>query len=291
MGTKKKPTPKSLSSGRPPLAKPSRSMSRKASRALISSHHQLEKMRHQALAKGDKQTETKIAAELANLGGLDHYQKASLQGQSIDRGGDTSKILLAWLPVAEIRAGGRQPRVLEVGALSTRNACSTSGLFDMVHIDLNNQETGIQKQDFMERPLPESDADRFDMISLSLVLNFVPDAARRGQMLLRTLSFLRPTDIADQTTEAFFPSLFVVLPRSCVDNSRYFTDKRFEKLMTPLGYAKIRAKSTQKLVYSLWRRVSTKPVGPIDFVKKEVNPGRTRNNFAITMKRATDEPA
>lgn len=289
MGTKKKQTLKSLSSGRPPLIKSSRSMSRKASRALITSHHVLEKKRHQAVARGDKEEEAKLDAELTSLGGLNHYQQASLQGQSIDRGGDTSRTLLEWLPVAEVKACERRLSMLEVGALSTRNACSTSGLFDMVHIDLNSQEAGIQKQDFMERPLPDNDGDRFDIISLSLVVNFVPDAARRGQMLVRTLSFLRSLDAENATIDTFFPSLFMVLPRSCVENARYFTEKRFEKLMTLLGYAKVRAKSTQKLVYSLWRRTCTAPLGSIEFAKKEVNPGRTRNNFAITLKRPTVE--
>jgi 25S rRNA (adenine2142-N1)-methyltransferase len=264
-------------------------MSRKASRALINKHHQLEKSRHQAAAKGDIEAEAKIAAELADLGGLDHYQQASLQGQSNDRGGDTSKLLLEWLPMPEIRALGQPLKMLEVGALSTRNACSTSGLFDMVHIDLNSQEPGIQKQDFMERPIPEHNAERFDMISLSLVLNFVPDAARRGEMLLRTLSFLRPAITTTTTTaEELLPSLFLVLPRSCVDNSRYFTDARLEELMALLGYAKIRTKSTQKLAYSLWRRASPARTGATDFTKKEVNPGRTRNNFCVTLKRSTD---
>lgn len=289
MGTKKRQAPKSLSSGRPPLVKSTRSMSRKASRTLINRHHQLEKSRHQAEAKGDTQAEARIAAELADLGGLDHYQQASLQGQSSDRGGDTSRILLEWLPIPEIKAHGQPLRMLEVGALSTRNACSTSGLFDMVHIDLNSQEPGIQKQDFMERPHPKNDADRFDMISLSLVLNFVPDAARRGEMLVRTLSFLRSTITATATTtEEFLPSLFLVLPRSCVDNSRYFTDARLEELMALLGYAKIRSKSTQKLAYSLWRRGSSARTRATDFTKKEVNPGRTRNNFCVTLKRSTD---
>ncbi|KAH6603423.1 hypothetical protein Trco_008198 [Trichoderma cornu-damae] len=274
-----------LTQGRPPLAKPSRSMTRKASRTLINQHHQLEKTRARAIRSGDKETEAKVAAELENLGGLGRYQKASLQGQSIDRGGDTSKVLMEWLPLDELKKQPRPLQMLEVGALSTRNACSTSGVFDVEHIDLNSQEPGIRQQDFMERPLPENGEGEFDVISLSLVLNFVPDALGRGAMLVRTLSFLK-ADVGGATAaESLFPCLFVVLPRSCVDNSRYFTDARFDELMAALGYTRVRSKKTQKLAYSLWRRRATAVVRTgLTFPKQEVNPGRTRNNFVMTLK-------
>lgn len=286
MGAQKKTRIKSLSAGRPPMVKSSRSMSRKASRTLINKHHQLEKQRRQAAAKGDTEEQAVIAAELAKLGGLDHYQKASLQGQSLDRGGDTSKVLLEWLPVSELRKREQPLRMLEVGALSTRNACSTSGVFDVQHIDLNSQEPGILQQDFMERPLPETDLEKFDIISLSLVLNFVPEAGGRGQMLLRTLSFLHTeSDVSNDIDQKLFPSLFLVLPRSCVDNSRYFTLARLEELMVALGYVQVRSKMTQKLTYSLWARVRGLPARIPEFGKQEINPGRTRNNFVITLKK------
>lgn len=263
-------------------------MSRKASRTLINTHHQLEKQLRQAAGNGDKDAEARIISQLAKLGGLDHYQKASLQGQSLDRGGDTSKVLLEWLPVSELRKQSQPLKMLEVGSLSTRNACSTSGIFAMQHIDLNSQEPGIMKQDFMERPLPKDKSELFDIISLSLVLNFVPDAEGRGQMLLRTLSFLRTSlDAEAESSHALFPCLFVVLPRSCVDNSRYFTDTKFDELMAILGYVRTNTKMTQKLAYSLWRRSSTVADKRPNFTKKEVNPGRTRNNFVMTLKAST----
>ncbi|CAH0016551.1 unnamed protein product [Clonostachys rhizophaga] len=275
---------KSLKAGRPPLAKSSRTMSRRASRALINNHHQLHKKRRQAIVQGDKATETALNEELAKLGGLEKYQKASLQGQSQDRGGDTSKVLLEWLPVTELRKSERKLRMLEVGSLSTQNACTTSGLFDMVHIDLNSQEPGIEQQDFMERPLPGDESEKFDIISLSLVLNYVPEAEGRGQMLYRTLSFLRETSEQSHpgVVGPTFPALFVVLPRSCVTNSRYFTEERLEELMNALGYQKLRDKLTQKLTYSLWKRVGD-PADRRKFPKKELNPGKTRNNFVITL--------
>lgn len=261
-------------------------MSRKASRTLINKHHQLEKQRRQAESKGDKEAEALITAEVEKLGGLDHYQKASLQGQSIDRGGDTSRVLLDWLPVSDLRKRDGPLKMLEIGALSTQNACSKSGIFEVTHIDLNSQEPGIEQQDFMERPLPTDGSEKFDILSLSLVLNFVPDAAGRGQMLLRTLSFLRTaTDGLSESAEGLFPSLFLVLPRSCVDNSRYFTEAKLEELMKALGYAQVKRKMTQKLAYWLWTRVHGLPMRIPEFTKKEINPGKTRNNFVVTFRK------
>ncbi|KAF9871606.1 nucleolus protein [Colletotrichum karsti] len=295
-----KQTPKLLASGRPPTLKKAKSISRKETRTLINTHHTLQKKRQQALARNDKKEAAAITAEISALGGLEEYQRASLQGQRIDRGGDSSKVLLDWLRPAELqpvkaknvatkRNGEgiehRRLRMLEVGALSTDNACSKSGLFDMELIDLNSQRPGIVQQDFMDRPLPKDDTERFDIISLSLVLNYVPDHSLRGQMLLRTLSFLRQPhgDLPDNARE-FFPSLFVVLPRSCVANSRYFSQERLVELMTLLGYIQLKDKVTNKLVYSFWKREDSprQPLPP--FVKKEINPGPNRNNFTITLK-------
>ncbi|PHH89176.1 hypothetical protein CDD83_6570 [Cordyceps sp. RAO-2017] len=221
-----------------------------------------------------------MSAEIAALGGLEQYQQASLQGQSLERGGDTSKILLEWLPISELRSLGRRLRMLEIGALSTRNACSTSGLFDMVHIDLKSREPGILQQDFMERPLPGAEAEKFDIISLSLVLNFVPEAATRGLMLARSLSFLRG---GAEKPGLPTPSLFMVLPRSCVTNSRYFSETRLQELMGALGYELVKAQQSHKLAYSLWQLRGAQAQADIRFTKQEVNPGRKRNNFVVTL--------
>lgn len=288
MGVSRKKTHKSLSQGRPPQFKSTNaSISRRAARTLINKHHTLEKRRQQALKNGDEASAAAASAEIAALGGLDRYQQASLLGQSKLRGGDSSIILLEWLaPFLSSREKVPRTsriRMLEVGALSTDNACSTSGYFDNVRIDLNSQEPGILKQDFMERPPPSGPEERFDIISLSLVLNFVPDPASRGDMLRRTTEFLREPSVAARREEPY-PSLFLVLPRSCVLNSRYCTEERLEQIMLSLGYSKAESKTTQKLVYYLWKLNTPSPSAhDRTFPKKEVNAGPKRNNFAISL--------
>lgn len=280
-----------LSSGRPPILKPQvASITRKASRTVINKHHQLEKARVLAAKQGDQAKSAAIQAEIEALGGLDQYQKASLQGQHKDRGGDSSIVLLEWLGLNKKSAkleGTNRLRMLEVGALSTANACSRSGCFDMVCIDLNSQEKGILQQDFMERPIPTLNSERFDVLSLSLVVNFVPDPVGRGNMLRRTLSFLRqPLIECEASCKDQLPVLFLVLPRSCVDNSRYCTNERLAEIMTMLGFTVLQEKKTNKLIYQLWKRTSLKPLSNTVFRKQELNPGATRNNFSIVLERS-----
>lgn len=285
---KKKRQPASLASGRPPTVRRSKSISRKATKSLINKHHLLEKRKQQAISNGDKAEEAAIATEIAALGGLEKYQQASLQGQRDDRGGDSSRVLMEWLqPVTNLpkEPGERRLRMLEVGALSTDNACSKSRLFDIERIDLNSQGKGILQQDFMERPLPHDAAGRFDLISLSLVLNFVPDPKGRGKMLLRTLEFLHEPGHYPHATsrKAFIPSLFLVLPAPCVTNSRYLDEERLVDIMASLGYAKMESKATQRLVYYLWKR-DTEVQSSRSFPKEEIRRGSSRNNFAIVLK-------
>lgn len=156
-------------------------------------------------------------------------------------------------------------------------------MFDVRRIDLSSRHPSIETQDFMERPLPEKDHEKFDVISLSLVLNYVSLPTGRGAMLRRTTEFLRDRsfDQADSPLAGLFPSLFLVLPAPCVTNSRYLNEDRLAEVMNCLGYALIRSKLSSKLCYQLWR-LNGGGMGH-GVLKKEVNPGKSRNNFAIVL--------
>ncbi len=236
-----------------------------------------------------------IQAQIESQGGLEAYQAASMTGQRRERGGDTSKVLVEWFaPV--IRSTGKSGengespvKLLEIGALRTDNACSRSALFEVTRIDLRSQTAGIAQQDFNERPLPQTEDEKFDVISLSLVLNYVPDASGRGSMLKRTCAFLRNVDCPpDHPFNAVLPSLFLVLPAPCVTNSRYLDEAKLTEIMGSLGYVMTKKKISQKLVYYLWRhnRVTaavTEAEKEIVLKKEEIAPGGKRNNFAITL--------
>lgn len=225
-------------------------------------------------------------------------ENASFQvcGQSSQRGGDSSKILIEWIEEARrsskpksalsdnttVHAAEKRLRLLEVGALGPDNACSKSPMFEVKRIDLNSRHLTIETQDFMERPLPKNDDERFHIISLSLVLNYVSLPSTRGAMLRRTTRFLRD-ELLGSPLAGLFPSLFLVLPAPCITNSRYLNEDRLAEIMNSLGYTLVRSKLSAKLSYQLWRLDNGGTSRDGLKKKEEVNPGKTRNNFAIVL--------
>jgi 25S rRNA (adenine2142-N1)-methyltransferase len=211
----------------------------------------------------------KIEYENEKSGGLAKYQAASLYGQETKRGSDSSKWLFDNVP--ELKESNDMT-ALEIGSLSTKNHISKH-FKGIIRIDLNSNEPGIIKQDFMQRPLPKSDKDRFDVISCSLVLNFVPTPAQRGDMMKRFTEFIipRPTSI-----------LFIVLPLSCLTNSRYCDKSHFIKICESLGFELIQYHEAKKLVY-LALRWTHNPDKKIKYTKKKLHDGPIMNNFSITL--------
>jgi 25S rRNA (adenine2142-N1)-methyltransferase len=276
---------KAINHGRPPLLKThSAALSSRATRSIIRSHHTLYKEYSKAVEQGDAARATHLERVIDDKGGLEKYQIASTLGQSGSRGGDSSKVLVEWLreTIGDARSRNVRLRVLEVGALSTKNAVSQVECLDVTRIDLHSQEPGIQEIDFMELPVPAIEGQRYHIISLSLVLNFIPDAAGRGAMLRRIPDFL-VTD-SSEPANRLFPCLFLVLPLPCVANSRYLTEGRLEQIMTSLGFSSIRVKKTAKLYYSLWNYVRAEVKMSMTVKKEELRSGSSRNNFAIILR-------
>ncbi|KAF2012858.1 hypothetical protein BU24DRAFT_435202 [Aaosphaeria arxii CBS 175.79] len=282
--------PKSLSHGRPPISKPSERMSSKQSRTIIRTHHRLHKEHAAAVRKGDAQTAARVKQAIEQKSNLKLYQAASKQGQSKDRGGDSSKLLVQWMqehkiihPNKDTNATTTNPyQLLEVGALSTKNEISRfPKLLQVTRIDLNSQEPGILQQNFMERPLPSVPSDYFDIISLSLVLNYVSDAVGRGEMLKRTTEFLRLQTSQPEAANDALPLLFLVLPLPCVANSRYLNEQLLERIMTGLGYQVLNKKNTNKLCYYLFKLTGNVHGTKAD--KRKVRDGPSMNNFCIVV--------
>ncbi|KAK5459496.1 25S rRNA (adenine2142-N1)-methyltransferase [Exophiala xenobiotica] len=225
----------SLKSGRPPLllssssttsgiaapasssstshpSSSSLSLSSKHTRTLIRSHHTLQKRLARARAEQDTQLIHDLESQLSASGGLATYQLASTIGQSAERGGDSSRVLVRWLrpELSSFFQNSKSKstlspkpnpkpllRILEIGALSTTNALNIPGATTVRRIDLRSSGPGIEEADFMTFPLPNARDGRgewqgergYDVLSLSLVLNYVPDARGRGDMLRRTTLF------------------------------------------------------------------------------------------------------
>ena len=278
---KTRQTPKSVTRGRPPLAKSTPTLSAKATRTLIRSHHNLRKAHAAALAISDIVKVASIEAEIESNGGLDSYQLASVIGQSSPRGGDSSKVLCKWLQTefSEAQTKNERLRMLEIGALSVQNACSKIPCLDIDRIDLHSQAPQIREIDFMDLPIPVSEAGKYHLVSLSLVLNFVPEASARGEMLRRIPRFLQ--NLQHQLNE-FGSHIFLVLPLPCILKSRYMDENRLSAIMQSLGFTKSHVKQTAKLHYSLWTYDGGKNSDAV-FEKKEIHPGGKRNNFSIVL--------
>ena len=285
MAGKRRSRPHLLSSTRPAISKPTGALSSRKTRSIIRTHHTLQKQLDAATSMNDSHTVAKLQGKIAAAGGLKQYQRASAQGQSADRGGDSSKILVDWF--TETGKAIHSPmRLLEVGALRVDNACSKSGLFEIERIDLRSQHPLIKEQDFMERSTPQTSdlpTEGFDVISLSLVVNFVSNAQQRGDMLRRAGQFLRREPGEEANATELLPAIFLVLPAPCVMNSRYLDEGRLEAIMASLGYRMGRRKLTSKLLCYLWSFEGSDSIVQGDFRKTEIRSGLTRNNFAIVL--------
>ncbi|MCJ1390745.1 hypothetical protein MMC18_003606 [Xylographa bjoerkii] len=303
MGTKERriKKPNLLSHTRPRILQPLPPLSSRTTRNVIRKHHTLQKQLSQAVAANDFTLATSLQCQIDAAGGLSTYQRASILGQSASRGGDSSKILMEWLsPILKNSIANvttqqhRELRLLEVGALSVDNACSRSGFFDVERIDLHSQHADILEQDFMERPLPEREAlheEGFDVVSLSLVVNYLGDAKERGDMLRRVGSFVRlrresekEEDRGKGPVKDTLPALFLVLPAPCVLNSRYFDEDTLERIMMSEAYELVQKKLSRKLAYYLWRFKGAEEIRRQSFRRMELRPGGTRNNFSIVMR-------
>ncbi|SAL94844.1 hypothetical protein [Absidia glauca] len=164
--------------------------SRAETAKLIRRYHLLNKQLAQC--KSDKSSKTQITREkekaiikeMEMLGGLDWYQKASQLGQSKSRGGDSSKWLIqtlrSTLCADELKEAAKPIRILEVGAVAPDNYKQHERWIKVEPIDLNPQHESIRKQDFLTMAPPATEDSKFDIVSLSLVVNFVGDPEDRG---------------------------------------------------------------------------------------------------------------
>ncbi|ETW85675.1 hypothetical protein HETIRDRAFT_414665 [Heterobasidion irregulare TC 32-1] len=253
----------------------------KASRTVIRRFHVLLKnQKHLQNETRDAESARALAdieKEIEELGGLSAYQRMSSIGQGSDRGGGSEKILVGWLKELGWNDLGRRERhrLLEVGALKPDNYQSYATWLNVTPIDLRSRHPSILEQDFLLMD-PQSNGSKWDIISLSLVVNFVPDALDRGRMLRLAHQTLRADGL-----------LFLVLPLPCVLNSRYTTFEYLKDLMESIGFNQLEEKWRPggKMVYWLYKKgsPSSDSGNPDRFSRKTVLRQGDRNNFTILL--------
>ncbi|KAI0933850.1 hypothetical protein AcW1_005562 [Taiwanofungus camphoratus] len=221
-----------------------------------------------------------VEREMEELGGLSTYQRMSSIGQGNDRGGGTEKVLIEWLKELGMSSSTQNKtrlRLLEVGALKPDNYAACSAWIQNTPIDLRSLHPSIIEQDFLL--MDEVDhREKWDVISLSLVVNFVPDVKDRGRMLNLAHAMLCPNGL-----------LFLALPLPCIMNSRYLTPEHFDGLTNVIGFSIIRKrwKEGGKMAYWLLRKsladTTTGRSARAPYQKKTILRQGRRNNFAILL--------
>ncbi|KAG2020521.1 nucleolus protein [Coprinopsis cinerea AmutBmut pab1-1] len=280
-------------------------------RTVIREFHVLLKRQAYLQKSGLKNAETykelkEIEDRIEELGGLERYQHMSAVGQKEDRGGGSHRIFIGWLKELGAHLQRKEKlrytsflsrcvcilksrRLLEVGALKPDNYQSCSSWIDVFPIDLNSRHPAIKEQDFLKLD-PVENKEKWEAISLSLVLNFVPDAKDRGRMLRLAHEMLGENGYffvavrlgAPSPSQRLKDSLQLPLP--CLSNSRYLTFERFKELMEAVGFVQLREKWKEggKMVYYLYQKGTS--TGPSRlFSKKEVLRTGNRNNFCILL--------
>ncbi|KAI5481394.1 nucleolus protein [Pseudohyphozyma bogoriensis] len=263
---------------------------------LINDYHALEK---NIAATNDPKEKERLRAKQEAMGGLQKYQEASLHGGDKSRGGESGKWCVKQL--MELKVGvapsdkgkekakvvpkivivdGKETKVwppkpvreklrlLDVGAITGTSFANWKWI-DTTCIDLNPQAPHVQKYDFFDFPVPSQDK-LFDVVSLSLVVNFIGSLSKRGEILQHAHKYLKPTGL-----------LYLVLPLPCLTNSRYCTHERLESILTTTGWEKVRQHDSAKLTYWLCSRVGEGKGDGKVWKKEEVRAGVHRNNFCI----------
>ncbi len=212
----------------PIVPTPARVTSRKHARRVTTQYHSITRKMSSAT------TEAELAAcreELSTIGGVAAYQQASALSTTLF---STSKWVARALravvtkSAAHKRAGRPVPRVLEIGAINTQ-LLDTPGL-SVRAIDLHSSDPRIEQCDFLQLPhggeLDEATgaARAYDAVVCSMVLNCVPDARKRFDMLVGIRAQLRSGGRA-----------FITLPRSCLAHSFTVNEASFRDCLAAVG--------------------------------------------------------
>ncbi|KAG0658236.1 hypothetical protein C6P46_005895 [Rhodotorula mucilaginosa] len=270
---------------------------------LIRRFHAIEKqLASPALTDPDERK--KLEREREQLGGLETYQAASQHGGDKTRGGESSKWLVKQikdlkigLPAPKYPADDATPpkkvepkiledgtkvwpkverrklRLLDVGAIAG-TAYAGYPWISTTSIDLNPLSDSVLRYNFFDFPVPTEEEEKYDIVALSLVMNYEGSLVNRGHMLLRAHDYLLPHGY-----------LYLVLPLPCLTNSRYLSHARLTSLLTSTGWTVERQHDSAKLTYWLLRRSGERGEGEErdgkEWKREVVRKGAQRNNFCV----------
>lgn len=197
-----------------------------------------------SLSRAEREAKlSEVQRELAEMGGREAYQDASLATTSEFR---TSRFVFQQITRLGLRpASGEAPlRVFEVGAINPQ--LLVCPWLKVRAIDLISRDRRIEEVDFFAVP----PAAAFDAVVCAMVINCVPEARQRGEMLVRMNLHL------DRVGPGL---LFLMLPRRCVFESPYMTEALFFRALTVAGFEVFERRETPKILLLGLRRSKTAP--------------------------------
>ena len=209
-------------------------------------HKELEKLKANPNTFKQKQLESELEAK----GGIRAYQQASRMGASRF---NSEK----WL-IKNLLSHSKAVSLLDVGALTINYALPQ---VQVTSIDLNPCIPQIKKMDFLD--VNES----YDVVCLSLVLNFTGCPETRAKMIQKCKSVVKKDGF-----------VYIVLPLPCVMNSRHFSEDYFvNSLMKSVDFQFVKKHESKKLSFFIFQNSAYKFVdGLIGFSDR-----KRSNNFKI----------
>jgi len=282
----------------PLVPPPTKLPSRKRARKVTTLFHKLTCQRDEAVARNDVQAIEKLNEQLEQMGGRKEYQRASQVNTSFH---STSKWVLGhlsrngWLYGIREEDGSsastrnrsktqqrRPTQILEVGAINTElldaaeakqddNSSTTKYRLKVRAIDLHSMHPQIEQADFLTM-----DHELFDVIVCSMVINCITTPTQRGELLARLYHFVRPGGL-----------VFLTLPKTCLQLSRYIDASYFEKLIKAVGLEIVETKSSPKIAFYICQRKigssSIKYDPKLSQVRVLHHGRKFRNDFAVLL--------
>lgn len=197
-----------------------------------------------------------LEREMDELGGLSIYQQASLHGAKLH---DSSKWLIRNL--IQFKKVSSPFHLLDIGALTL--AYDGINWIRASYIDLHPQLPSIQRADFFEF----QSSSHFDVICLSLVLNFVGSAQLRGKMICKAHEMLNDGGY-----------LYIVLPIHCISNSILINNFSFVKMMQTHNFTLTSFHQSNRLIFYLFTKGGHVSV-EVATVTKDFLKGKNRFNI------------
>ena len=304
---------KSKSKRKPiPLVRPLKS--RKLARTITTQFHVLTHARS-SLPPSATAALKEIDDKLEELGGRKSYQEASqlntsvfstskwvvgrlgamgiLEGKVLEKGEGSLTASNTSSNTTSTAASTKKPKklkrrpisVLEVGCINTQlqDASRKPGVRMSVRsIDLRSTSSQVEVADFNALPIEEEE-ERYDAIVCSMVINCVPTAVSRGEMLTRLRRFTRVGGV-----------VFLMLPLMCVNRSKYLDKPGFTGMLEDLKFEVREVKETPKILfYTLIKKEGDVFIKPQWRKVKERKGGGgkkyTGNEFAVCFEEAAVE--